>query len=59
MLVDLHTISEEILPLIELHGTQKKCASHASHASHSQNVKKFYLLQLYSHEKKNKSNGAR
>ena len=25
MLVDLHTISEEIFPLIELHGTQKKC----------------------------------
>ena len=26
MLVDLHTISEEIFPLIELHGTQKKCS---------------------------------
>ena len=25
MLVDLHTISEEIFSLIELHGTQKKC----------------------------------
>ena len=25
MLVDLHTISEEIFPLIQLHGTQKKC----------------------------------
>ena len=25
MLVDLHTISEEIFPLIELHGTQQKC----------------------------------
>ena len=25
MLVDLQTISEEIFPLIELHGTQKKC----------------------------------
>ena len=25
MLVDLHTISEEIFPRIELHGTQKKC----------------------------------
>ena len=25
MWVDLHTISEEILTLIELHGTQKKC----------------------------------
>ena len=25
MLVDLHTISEEIFPPIELQGTQKKC----------------------------------
>ena len=25
MSADLHTISEEIFPLIELHGTQKKC----------------------------------
>ena len=24
-LIDLHTISEEIFPLIELHGTLKKC----------------------------------
>ena len=23
--IDLHTVSEEIFPLIELHGTQKKC----------------------------------
>ena len=61
MWVDLHTISEEIFRLIELHGTQKKCGvnDNKTKMQGNSNFLKYFKISLqFSNFRRIQSQGA-